>query len=219
VNANVLMYHHIGALPSNADSIRQGLTVSSEEFDAQLKYLSQNGFTFLTLEQLNKDITAKKIPDKVVVMTFDDGYDNNFKDAWPLMKKYNAKGTFFIITSKIGKDEYMTKEQIKELSDAGNEIGSHSVTHPNLATTKGKTLENEIVQSRADLEGIISRPVVSFCYPAGKYNDDTINAIKSAGYKMAVTTRSSTGIVQLDSLFTISRHRISQSMNLEALLR
>lgn len=219
IKANVLMFHHIGPLPANADAIRKGLTVSSGEFDKDLKYFFDNGYSFLTLDELNRDISSNNLPSKAVVLTFDDGYSDNFSEALPLLKKYNAVGTFFIITGKIGQNEYMTKDQVVDLSTSGNEIGSHTINHLDLATLKGAALTKEITQSKTDLEALVQKPVSSFCYPSGKYNDETVKAVQAAGYKMAVTTHPSTGIISLDSLLTIARYRISESMNLEALIR
>jgi peptidoglycan/xylan/chitin deacetylase (PgdA/CDA1 family) len=218
VDANALMYHHIGTLPQDADNIRKGLTVSTEEFDKQLKYLQDNGYKTLTLGQLSQAIEQKKVPQKVAVLTFDDGYDDNYKDALPIMKKYNMVGTFFIITSKIGTSEYMSEQELKELVSYGNELGSHSVSHPGLDKLKGVALQNEVVKSKEKLEEISGQKMISFCYPAGKYNEDTIKALQDAGYKIAVTTRASSGEVDTSKLFEVSRYRISSSMSFPALL-
>lgn len=219
INVSVLMYHHIGPLPENADNIRKGLTVSTEEFESQVKFLKEKNFSFLTLEELNKAINDQKIPEKIAILTFDDGYDDNYSQAFPVLKKYKAKGTFFIITSKIDNNEYMTEDQIKELSSAGNEIGSHSLTHPSLDRLKGLSLEREVKNSKEELGGIIGKPIVSFCYPAGKYNEETIKAVSDAGYKMAVTTHASSGTISSNQLLEISRYRISASMSFPALFR
>jgi len=217
--ASVFMYHHIGPLPEKADTIRKGLTVSSEEFESQVKYLTENGYKMMSLEKFDELRSNSQIPDKLAILTFDDGYDDNFVYALPILKKYNATGTFFIISSKIGKTEYMNEDQIKALVSAGNEIGSHTVNHLELDKLKGQSLEKEIAQSKADLEKVIGRPIISFCYPAGKYNDETVAKAKEVGYKYAVTTRSSTGAIDPNSLFEIPRYRISAGRNIEVLLK
>ncbi|MFH1855416.1 MAG: polysaccharide deacetylase family protein [bacterium] len=219
VKASVLMYHHIGGLLENADQIRIGLTVSTEEFESQIKYLSENDYQFMTLGELYKNVEKKKAPKKVAVLTFDDGYDDNFYEALPILKKYNARGTFFIISSKIGDSEYMSEDQVKELSKAGNEIGSHSVNHPSLERYGGDYLNKELVDSKNTLSDLTDKEVISFCYPAGKYNDKTIAAVSEAGYKIAVTTRSSTGLLLTSQLLEVPRYRISSDMSFEALFR
>ena len=219
IEAAVLMYHHIGPLPEKADDIRKGLTVSSEEFDTQIKYLSEKKYRFITLFELEKAIKAKKVPDKALVLTFDDGYSDNYSQALPILKKYNAVGTFFIITSKMDTGEYMTKDQVRELYKAGNEIGSHTLTHPSLDKLKGSALAKELSQSKTEIETLTGNPVVSLCYPSGKYNDETVKAATDAGYKIAVTTHASTGTVSPDRLLEIYRYRISSSMSFAALFR
>ncbi len=219
IEAAVLMYHHVGPLPANADNIRKGLTVSTEEFESQIKYLVEQKYKFLTLAELNEAITDKKVPEKVVTLTFDDGYEDNFSEGWPVMKKYGVNGTFFLIANKLGSSEYMSRDQAIELYKGKNEIGSHSLTHPSLEKLKGALLEKEVKSSKEELEKLISGKVVSFCYPAGKYNDDTVKAVSDAGYKMAVTTQSSTGEISSDKLFEIPRYRISSSMSFESRFR
>jgi peptidoglycan/xylan/chitin deacetylase (PgdA/CDA1 family) len=219
ISAEVLMYHHVGPLPADADNIRKGLTVSTQEFETQVKYLAEHKYKFLTLAELSQAIDSKNVPDKVAVLTFDDGYDDNFSEVWPVMKKYNARGTFFPIVSKLDTSEYMKKDQIVELAKSGNDIGSHSLTHPSLEKLKGSALEKEVKNSKEEIEKIISGKVVSFCYPAGKYNDDTIKAVSDAGYKIAVTTHGSTGTLTRTGLLEVPRYRISSSMSFEALFR
>lgn len=215
----VMMYHHIGALPENADNIRKGLTVSTEEFEEEVKFLSEAGYTIVSFAELDYLTQKNKVPEKTVVLTFDDGYDDNYSYAFPVLKKYNAKGTFFIISGKIGKEGYITEDQIKEMSTGGQEIGSHSVNHPSLEKYKGQSLTSELVKSKETLEKITSGAIISFCYPAGKYTGDTIKAVQDAGYKYAVTTKSSTGEIDLDNPFEISRYRISTGRNIEVLLK
>jgi peptidoglycan/xylan/chitin deacetylase (PgdA/CDA1 family) len=135
------------------------------------------------------------------------------------MKKYGVSGTFFIISNKVDSSEYMNQDQLKGLILAGNEIGSHSVSHPSLEKYNGQALEKELTKSKEDLEKITGSKIISFCYPAGKYNDDTVKAVKDAGYKYAVTTVSSNGIIDLDNTFTIPRYRISTGRNIEVLLK
>jgi len=219
IQTAVLMYHHVGPLPEKADDIRRGLTISAEEFESQLKYFKENGYSAVSLKKFDELREKRTIPKKLVILTFDDGYDDNFNYAFDLMKKYNATGTFFIITNKIGKSEYMSEEQIKELAKAGNEIGSHSVSHPSLEKYKGDSLNNELSRSKETLEKIVLDKIISFCYPSGKYNEDTVKAAQQSGYKYAVTTRSSNGEIDLDNPFEIARYRISAGRNIEAMLK
>ena len=219
IEAKVLMYHHIGPLPDGADSIRKGLTVSQQEFESQIKYLSDQGYRMVILRDLDSYIKNQKAPEKIAVITFDDGYDDNFTYAWPVMKKYHVAGTFFIISHKVGQSEYMSEEQVQELSAQGNEIGSHSYSHISLEKLSSYYLDREIKTSKDDLEKLTGAKIVSFCYPSGKYDGKTLAAVRDAGYEFAVTTKSSAGTVDLNNLLEIPRYRVSTGRNLETMLR
>lgn len=219
ISAAVLMYHHVGPVPNGADEIRKGLTVSQEEFETHLKFFKEHGYTVISWKKFDELKEKRAVPKKLIILTFDDGYDDNYTYAADLMKKYNATGTFFIITGKIGKNEYMNEEQLKSLVSSGNELGSHTVNHPSLEKLKGESLKSELVKSKTTLEKIAGEPIISFCYPAGKYGEDTVKAVKDAGYEYAVTTKSSTGIIDLDGSLEIPRYRISAGRNIEAMLK
>ena len=144
---------------------------------------------------------------------------DNFTYAWPVMKKYHAAGTFFIISHKVGQSEYMSEEQVQELSAQGNEIGSHSYSHISLEKLSSYYLDREIKTSKDDLEKLTGAKIVSFCYPSGKYDGKTLAAVRDAGYEFAVTTKSSAGTVDLNNLLEIPRYRVSTGRNLETMLR
>jgi peptidoglycan/xylan/chitin deacetylase (PgdA/CDA1 family) len=214
----VLMYHHIGPLPDESDKIRYGLTVSEEEFESHLKYLKEGGFNLMTLGQVESAIDNDKLPPKTVVLTFDDGYDDNYLYAKPILEKYKFPATFFVISSKVGQVEYMNEDQIKELSK-NHEIGSHSYSHPSIARLSDYYLERELKQSKEELQELIGRDIKSFCYPAGKYDDKAVEKLKEYGYKIAVTTEASSGSLDIGNLLLVPRYRISPARSLETLVR
>jgi peptidoglycan/xylan/chitin deacetylase (PgdA/CDA1 family) len=222
VSPKILMYHHIGSLPDNADSIRKGLTVSAENFDLQLKFLKDNGYTVVTLAKMYEMVIKGEDVSKVAVLTFDDGYSDNFSVALPALQKYGYKGTFFIITGKIGKTEgtnqYLIADQITQLARDGNEIGSHTLTHPDLSVLKGSRLHQEIFDSKTQLEALTGSAVVSFCYPSGKYSTEAEKDIAAAGYLVAVDTKAgapfSTG-----NLLELPRYRVNPTTDLSKLLK
>lgn len=216
VNPKILMYHHIGPLPADADDIRKGLTVSQNNFESQIKYLKDNGYQIKTLSKLFEMVAGGQDVSHVAVLTFDDGYDDNYNYAWPILKKYNVSGTFFIISKKIGETEYMSESQVRELSQAGGEIGSHSVSHPDLSKLSKSKVQAEVEKSKEDLETLTGRKVTSFCYPAGKFSTDVENAAKSAGYKIAVTTQKGAPF-STDNPFEVPRYRINPTTNLSNL--
>jgi peptidoglycan/xylan/chitin deacetylase (PgdA/CDA1 family) len=214
----VLMYHHIGPLPDENDKVRYSLTVSEEEFESHLQFLKKGGFNLMTLGQVESAIKNNKLPEKTIVLTFDDGYDDNYLYAKPILEKYGFPATFFIISNKIGQAEYMDEDQVKELSK-NHEIGSHSYSHPSMVKLSDYYLERELKQSKEDLQELIGRDVKSFCYPAGKYDDKAVEKLKEYGYAIAVTTEASTGSFGIDSLLLVPRFRVSPAISLETLVR
>lgn len=217
VTASILMYHHIGPLPADADETRHGLTTSEDSFALQLKYLKENDYQVMTLAKMYELVALKKLPEKTVVLTFDDGYDDNYKYALPLLKKHNFHGTFNILTGSIGKPEYMTKDQLKELAAAGNELGGHSISHPDLSKLAAAKLKKEVSESKKTLERISNQPVISFCYPAGKFSEEVVEIIKSTGYKLAVTTNPS-GQFSTDKPFELPRYRTGPDTDIKKYL-
>lgn len=217
IDAKILMYHHIGPLPADADAIRQGLTVSAENFDTQMKYLKDGGYNVVTMADLFRQVAQESVKPKTAVLTFDDGYADNFSVALPVLQKYNLFGTFFIISGKIGQADYMTSAQIKSLSSAGNEIGSHTVNHLDLATLKTANLDKELADSKTALEDLIDQKVISLCYPSGKFNAAVENEANVIGYKTAVTTEKGAPFSS-SKPFEIPRYRINPTTSLSSLL-
>ena len=162
------------------------LTYPPKKMEKFVRYLKENNYTFLTFKDLDDILKNKKLAAKKwVILTFDDGYYTMYQHLLPIFKKYNAKWVFFIIVNKVWKKWYMNWNQIKKLQKYGNEIGSHTLNHPDLRYTKN--LYNEIVISKKILEKNLNTNVISFCYPAWKYNQKVVNLVKKY-YKFARTT-------------------------------
>lgn len=207
----ILMYHHIGDLPPDADTLRKSLTVSEENFDAQLKFISDQGFTAIHISDLlNYLNTGASLPPKPIVLTFDDGYDDNYLNAFPTLKDHKLGGTFFIITGRAEYNSpgYMTWEQIGELAQNGMEIGSHSLTHRyNLGNVAVSTQRTEIVQAHEELSKRFPEWLPIFSYPSGSYNLNTLDILHELNYQGAVTTRQGT-LQSGDSPLELRRIRI-----------
>jgi len=219
IKAAILMYHHIGPLPEDADAIRQGLTVSLENFEAQMKFLKQNGYHVMTMKEMYILVAQEKLPPKTVVLTFDDGYKDNYLYAEPVLEENGFKATFNIITGKIGQDEYMTEPELVSLSNKGNELASHTVTHPALNQLTGATLQKELIDSKIELEKITGDTVITLCYPAGKYSAEVETDAKGDGYKTAVTTEASKGSFSTSRPYEIPRYRIGPATKLDSILK
>ncbi len=163
-NVPTLMYH---AVSDNMWGITD-LFVSPSELEKQLKYLQDNGYTTITFEDFDRlaDI------EKPVMLTFDDGYDDNYTELFPLLKKYKAKATVFVITGEIGNPHYLTEAQIKEMSASELvSIQSHTVTHPYLSDLGEEQLETELAESKLTLTRITGKEPFVLCYPTGKYSE------------------------------------------------
>jgi peptidoglycan/xylan/chitin deacetylase (PgdA/CDA1 family) len=177
------MYHSI----INGKSSPYCLSIKT--FEAQMKYLKDNGYQTISLTDLYKYFMKQKpIPEKSVVLTFDDGYENNYTAMFPVLKKYKFKATIFVITSRIDKNHrFMTSKQLLEMDKYGIDIESHTVNHERLKFLSNNKQLKTLIQSKKDLEKILSKKINFFAYPGGGYNKSAINAVKEAGYTMAFT--------------------------------
>ncbi len=214
----ILMYHYISVPPPGADRYRLDLSVTPENLDAQLAWLAENGYTTITLQDLLYHLTlGRSLPEKPILLTFDDGYADAYGNAFPILQKYGFVGTFFIITDRItyGESNYVTWDQVVELHDAGMDIQSHTRTHPDLRGLSGAQLLWQILGSREALEARIDKQVRFFCYPAGRYDANAIRALERFGYWAAVTTEYGT-THSTAGLFTLKRIRIRRSDTLES---
>lgn len=208
----VLMYHHIRDFNDDNDKIGTNLSVSPDEFASQLDLIKQRGYTTVTFG----DLEAGNLPDKPIILTFDDGYENFYQYAFPELKKRGMKAVAYIITGKIGTEEYMTSDQIKEIASNNIEIGSHTISHPDLSKASPEKAKNEIVESKQKLEVFVGR-VISFCYPAGKFSSETEALVKEAGYNFAVTTKS--GITKFDDRTELNRYRVNNDTDISSYIK
>lgn len=191
INLPILMYHRIDNKLITGDKYAAGLTVSTANFEAQLNYLKSQGYSTLSFDDLYKSFYAgETLPPKSVILTFDDGYEDNYQYAFPLLQKYGLKGTFFVATGFTDTNPfYMTREQIREMSDAGMNIESHTVSHPDLTKLSHDQLVYELNHSRQALQDIIGKDIFFFAYPFGTYNQAVATETKNVGYLMSVTTK------------------------------
>lgn len=188
----ILMFHYIENIPANTkDQPLYLLSFSPKKFEEYLLFFRQNNIETLTFWDLKDILEGKReMPKKAVMLTFDDGYKNHYTEAFRLLKKYNMKGVFFIIPHKSDTNiEYVNWAQIKEMAENGQEIGSHTVTHPNLSSLSLEQIKNELELSKQTIEEKIGKPVISLCYPSGKY-DDRVLKIAKEKYLFARTTSS-----------------------------
>ncbi len=191
-----LCYHKVGTPPRGS---RLGdLWVSPEKFRAQVKYLLDNGYTTLLFSELKKLYdSGAGLPEKAVLLTFDDGYENNYLQAWPVLKELGAKANIFVVYNTIGKANLWhgpasepwvnmaTLEQLREMQESGViEYGSHTMNHPHLSALKPGDAAWEIAESKRQLEAALGREMCAFAYPYGDgaYEPAIREKVLEAGY-------------------------------------
>ncbi|MCA9949253.1 MAG: polysaccharide deacetylase family protein [Anaerolineales bacterium] len=187
----ILMYHYISVPPEDADKYRLDLSVSPADFHDQMAYLAENGYETIDLYDLSQAITAKKeLPEKPVIITLDDGYKDNYENAFPILQEFGHKATFFVVTEYIDKgfEEYMTWEMVEELASAGMRIEPHSKTHPDLSGQERDYIIYEVLGSQESIAAHIGYTPRYFCYPGGRYDDTTLEIISELDFWGAVTT-------------------------------
>jgi len=187
----ILMYHYVSELPPDPDRYRRDLTVLPENLKAQLQYLADAGYHTITLTDLYLHLTqGYPLPEKPVVLTFDDGYRDAYEVVFPLLLDYGFTGTFFVLATPAHFElpEYLTWAQMKEMSDAGMEIQAHGRDHVDLRNRSYDYLIYQIVGIQEAIEYHTGRLPRFFCYPSGRYDADVVAVLKSVGYWGAVTT-------------------------------
>jgi len=215
----ILMYHHIAVPPPDADAIRYDLSVPPERFEAHLRYLKEAGYTTITLDALVYHLTRGwPLPPKPIIITFDDGYLDNYEHAFPLLKKYGFIGAFFIITDVVNHRTpgYMTWDMVREMRAAGMEFGAHGRTHIDLSQADMDQLVWQALGSTEVFQVELGEPARYIAYPSGKYDKDVIAVYHSAHYWAGLTTLP--GLVQdSDHLFELKRVRIHHDTTVEQL--
>ncbi len=178
----ILLYHQIGYSQKSGNEYY----VSPEEFEKQMYLLHAWGYRTITVKQLAIAIhNGAELPVKPIVLTFDDGNDNTYTTAFPILQKYNFIGAAYVVYNYVGATNYMNKKQIRALYEAGWEIGSHSISHVDL-TKRPDRQEDEIIESRRKLENLLDVPIVTFAYPFGMYDDLSLFHMYNSGYFAAV---------------------------------
>ncbi len=206
----ILMYHYVSELPPNADRIRRDLTVIPEAFEAQLQYLTDAGYHPITLSDLYLHFTqGYPLPERPIVLTFDDGYSDAYDVVFPLLLEYGFTGTFFVLATPAHFESpgYLTWEQMREMAHAGLEIQAHGRDHVDLRNRSYDYLVYQILGIQEAIEQHTGTLPRFFCYPSGKYDASVISVLKSAGYWGAVTTEWG-HTHTLDHLFEMPRLRI-----------
>lgn len=190
----VLNYHQIA-------NSHNALAVPINDFDTQMKFLAESGCITITPEELYAGLNGEiELPPKPVLITFDDGYIDNYTNAFPILKKYGLRATIFVIPSFTDSyPNYLTWEQLKEMEENGITIQSHTMTHPKLEELPDDEIRNELITSKNTLEENLGHPIEFLAYPTGTYNLHIAGIAQDVGYKGAFTIKY--GIVDKGSNF------------------
>ncbi|MFH0913647.1 MAG: polysaccharide deacetylase family protein [Candidatus Omnitrophota bacterium] len=205
----IIMYHSVNpdALPENR------LAVSPQTFGRQMRFLKEHRYNVLSLESLATLIKEKKkIPARTMAITFDDGYKDNYKYAFPILKKYNLAATVFVIVNEIGRVDRLSWDELKAMSDSGIiSIGSHAIgPEPLVNIDSIEEVRKEVFNSKEILEERLGREVNVFSYPEGRFNDRIRQLAIGAGYISAVATNPGKKFAN-DDIFALKRLRISEN--------
>ena len=181
----ILNYHKI-------DNTFISLAIRPDDFDTQMKYFSENGYHTISPDELYDSLAGTgELPDNPVMITFDDGYEDNYVNAYPILKKYGFKATIFVVTSFLDKNKkgYMSWDQAREMDANGISIQSHTVDHKSMTDLTDDQLRMELVDSKKKAEKELGHPVNYMAYPTGTYNLHIAQMVKEAGYKAAFTIK------------------------------
>lgn len=187
----ILCYHQIRDWRPKDSQSSKDYIIPTAAFREQMQMLADSGYHTVLPDQLYAYLTTgAALPSKPVMLTFDDGDLDQYETAVPILDKHGFKGTFFIMTVAIGrrgKQPYMDKAQIKDLSDRGHAIGAHTWDHHNVKKYQGDDWKIQVEEPKAKLEAIIGKPVKYFAYPFGLWNKQALPEIRKRGYVAAFT--------------------------------
>jgi peptidoglycan/xylan/chitin deacetylase (PgdA/CDA1 family) len=196
INIPILMYHSIESMPKS--TVMRSLHVPPRRFKFQMWMLKILGYKGLSLKKLKPYLDGDKYG-KVVGITFDDGYQNNLINAAPILKKYKFSATCYLVSDQIGtaniwdfdkgitQRPLMSNNEIQIWLNLGMDIGAHTKSHADLTQISAKEAEQEIAQSKKDLESKFNVSIDDFCYPYGRFTGSISNLVKKVGYSSATT--------------------------------
>ncbi|MBS1598092.1 MAG: polysaccharide deacetylase family protein [Bacteroidetes bacterium] len=200
----ILCYHQIRDWRPTDSKTSRAYIVPVAAFQAQIKMLADSGYHTILPEELYAYLTkGTALPEKSILLTYDDTDLDQYTVALPEMKKYGFKGVFFIMTVSLGRPHYMSKEQVKDLSDQGHAIGSHTWDHHNVKKYQGNDWVIQIDKPTKQLETITGKPMRFFAYPFGLWNKQAIPELKKRGFVAAFQLNEKRD--ENDPLFTIRR--------------
>ena len=203
----ILMYHHVG-VPSGKWRLN---TVSEKSFEYQMAFMKRHGFQVISFDDLVDGIKkGRAFTRNNVVIQFDDGYEDNYKYAFPILKKYGFPALVFLVSDKIGEPDFLTWEEMKEMEKSNFLAGAHTRNHAYLPKVPLSQAKDEIVGSKKVIEDHLGHNIDYFAYPTGGFNEDIKNIVKDAGYMAAVTTNRGKDRFNVD-MYELKRIRMNST--------
>jgi len=188
LNVPALMLHRI-APSSEAGTSIPDLVISPARFEAQMSALKRDGWTTVTAATLASHIeSGDPLPSKSMVITIDDGRDDGYTYAFPILQGLGFVATYYVITGRVGLAHYLSVPQLQEMAAAGMEIANHSVHHLGISGRSTAYINNEVQGAQDQLTALLGAPPVTFAYPFGEHPPKFELAVKNAGLKLAFTT-------------------------------
>lgn len=205
IKVPIFVYHSVSPYYPSESEFRKKFSVEPDIFEKQLRYLKEKGYIAISFDDLINHFSRNSfLPEKSVILTFDDGWESQYRYAFPILKKHNDTATFFIFTNAIDHKHFLTWPQIKELVAAGMTIGDHTKSHPYLYKITGKDkLRQEIIESRKILESNLGKKIDIFAYPFGHFNEEIMAILKEDGFRAARTDGYNGAVHTLNDLFTL----------------
>jgi peptidoglycan/xylan/chitin deacetylase (PgdA/CDA1 family) len=206
----ILMYHRVAPLTQSLPAITRALTVTPQDFAAQMRWLVSHGYHAVTQRQTFDALEhSAPLPTKPIMITFDDGYRDVLSNAAPVLARLHMPATAYVISGRISSSDpsFLTWDDLRALERAGISIGSHTVHHLELPLLPAATAYAELVKSRDTLQQHLGHPVQWFAYPSGRTNSASERLVAEAGYVLAVTTHQG-ALQRADAPFALRRYRI-----------
>ena len=209
----IIMYHQVRNDKSG------DMIISKGKLEEELAYLKRNGYVSVSPKEWLAYCDGKlALPERIVMLTFDDGWKSQYENALPLLNKYGYKGVFYVYPDFVGGSAAMNWDMIKKLAKAGHTVGCHSMTHPKLAPAEPneskknykQRLKEEIFASADRISEKTGIDTLDFCFPYGYYSREVIDMLEDAGYRSAATVNAGKNDADSDP-FTLSRYQVNQS--------
>ena len=202
----VLNYHQVA-------NTFNPLAILPSDFSTQMAYLINNGYVPITPDELDAGLSGElTLPEKPVLITFDDGYSDNYTNAFPILKGYGIRATIFVVPAFVGKKNYLTWEQLHEMIESGINIQSHTLNHSKLEELPDDEIRSELLNSKIVLEENLGITVNYLAYPTGTYNLHIAGIAKDVGYKGAYTIKYG-GVDMGSNMYALERVPIFQTEN------